>query len=423
MDLFRTDDLRETHLRFLLILVSAFLVLTYAHGLSKMLLVDRNFADFAHYYSFSRELNGGADIYRFSEADLARVRQAQDIPVHVAGKPEYSPLFFLVMTPFTLLPFDAANIAWMALNQAALLGCVWLAFQLAKGTGSSRLAALAAVTVTVFASQPLLENMGIGQVNVPILLALLYAALYGDRSRGHAAAAGVLLGFILLMKPQFGLFLLLFLMTGRYRAALSTVLSYALFRLLGVLFYGPQIELSYWANTIQNLAAGAGTVPVSYLFNLSLRGLFFRALPAGGFLPAALYGTAALAIFAVTFRSLSRADGTRLPEQYACMTCCMLLISPLTEEHHLVLAVLPFLVALFHLQLDTTGLLILLASFMLIQLRYSFTSMSLFDTGALSLFHGGKTAGVLILWFLFIRQFTAAARLLPDTRRREAKDA
>jgi hypothetical protein len=49
--------------------------------------------------------------------------------------------------------------------------------------------------------------------------------------------------------------------------------------------------------------------------------------------------------------------------------------------------------------------------------------MSLFDTGALSLFHGGKTAGVLILWFLFIRQFTAAARLLPDTRRREAKDA
>jgi len=87
--------------------------------------------------------------------------------------------------------------------------------------------------------------------------------------------------------------------------------------------------------------------------------------------------------------------------------CVMLLLSPLTEEHHLVVLLLPLTL----LVLDRTDpplqprdVAMLIASILLLGSRYSFERFQSFHQGILSLLMTGKLLGVIgLIWVLWSR--------------------
>jgi len=389
---------RAYRIRLLLIILLIFLGLTYLHDITKMLLVEKNSADFAHDCFFSEQLSRGVNIYGIKGDRLAELKAASPIPTTIGGKAEYSPIFYWLMIPFTWLPFWRANFIWFLLKHLSLAGCLALLAAILKGGTEDRLFRFGLLGVVFLASQPLREELALGQVHVVILLLLILVG-YFQKEGKHHVLSGVIFAFALLTKPQYGLLLLGFLLWRRYAFCFSTVTAYVLFRAVGIAACGVAIEGAYWQNLWGNLAdANTGTLA----YNISLQALFTRlgsgALPHGYAI--LCYVGVALLLCALTFWRVRRGAGGDFLLAYAGLICLVTLVSPRTWEFHLIVTTLPMVVAVVHPKLEPSGLLLLGAAFLLISLRYSLMRFEMFQTGILSLFAFGKTAGVFLLWYV-----------------------
>lgn len=385
----------------LLVIIIAFLILTYLHNIAKMLIVERNFADFANYYFFSKQLREGQNIYELTNTELTQLYQKSHIPTHIAGKAEYSPIFFFMMIPFSHLSFWSANLVWLLLNHIALIACMWFSALIINPRTQHHFLSLSFLVVIFFASQPLLENIGIGQINILILLPLTVICYLQQHHKQHLLA-GVFLGFILLLKPQFGLLLLFFLIKRNYSFCISAFISFIVLRVIGVITCGLSIEVSYWKNLLNNIYYISSGINV---FNLSLKEvfnrLFFEIRPQSYAI--LFYVVTSLTLCFFTFLRILRDEDRNFLAEYSSLICLILIVSPLTEEHHLILANLPIAIAICNLKAERSNVVLLMLSFLLIAVRYSFASFSIFDTGIPSALTFGKTAGVFLLWYIFIR--------------------
>ena len=211
-----TEDAKGRYVHILCLLVISFLAATCIHTTARMILLETNLADFAHYYFFSDLLSEGVDIYSLLPDELAQMTTSSTLPVHIAGKPEMSPAFFVAFIPLSRLPFWTAVTVWIFANSLALLAGVVLLARYIHGTGTSRMVSYALASVLSLASQPLFECLGIGQINIFILLLLLLIHTFMNR-KPHEIVAGACLGLILLTKPQFGVLFVLFLLWRNFR--------------------------------------------------------------------------------------------------------------------------------------------------------------------------------------------------------------
>src|SRR5712692_582476 len=177
---------------------------------------DPTHNDFVFYYlgALLGRTAGWSHIYDrdLQDALYASLRGAPGAPnLHFVNPP---PLAWLV-TPLTLLPVQAAYLAWTLLNLAAFVGAWWLA---APGRGVVRVAHLA-LALALF---PVVWSFINGEVVLLVALATAGAArlLRADRQ----AAAGVVLGLALALKPTLVFALPPALaVAGRGRAALYAV--------------------------------------------------------------------------------------------------------------------------------------------------------------------------------------------------------
>jgi len=213
----------------------------------------------------------------------------------------YPPAAALFALPLAVLPWPAAQLAWVPFVYVPLAVVIWYAFApLLRRAGRLRPAAFAIVFAACAYLFPVRDEMRFGQVDL-VLLALAVADCAAREPRWPR---GALVGLATAIKLVPGVFIVYLWLSGRRRAALTAALV-ALAVTLGAWLLLPRDSVTYWTSAIFDsgrLGSNSGTS------DQSLRGLLLRAfLPAG--LPGVIWVVVAAALAVAGFALVRRLAG------------------------------------------------------------------------------------------------------------------
>jgi alpha-1,2-mannosyltransferase len=274
------------------------------------------------------------DVYRTSGLSVLR---GQPLYAMLTPPPQllaftYPPAAALFAVPLALLPWPAAQLAWVPVVYGPLAVVIWYAFEpLLRRAGRLRPAAFAVVFAACAYLFPVRDEMRFGQVDL-VLLAMAVADCAARRPRWPR---GVLVGLATAIKLVPGVFIIYLWLSGRRRAALTATLV-ALACTLGAWLLLPQDSVTYWTSAIFDpgrLGSNAGTS------NQSVRGLLLRAFLPGS-LPGAIWAAVAAAVAVAGFALVRRlARDSREMEAIAVTALVGVLASPVSWIHHYVVVV------------------------------------------------------------------------------------
>jgi hypothetical protein len=313
----------------LFLLVVAFAAARFGHDVVKFVATSR-FIDFAHYYTYARLVAEGAN--PFDPAAVA----AMDARLALARSPgpaDYPPLFYLLVQPWTWLPFRAGALAWLATAHVALATTAVLLLRSATAVPPARVAAVLFVGLMY---QPLYEDLVVGQSNV-MLLGLVTAAWWQAR-RGGAWLAGAALGVVVHVKPQYGLLVPLLALAGRLDVAVRACVVGA----AGFAIGGAVLGVGHYVAWTQEVLHSA--FDHVFAWNVSASAILKRLVRlAGAPLAAAsaLTWTVNAVVLAVVGRAMLRRSPDAADWQWGLALTSVILVSPMLEEHHVVLLLLP----------------------------------------------------------------------------------
>lgn len=246
----------------------------------------------------------------------------------------YPPFAGAVFAAITVVPLLTAQVLWALASVAAFAVACNLALRLA-GTHPSR-TATAGVVAAGLALEPVYHTLFNGQINT-ILLAFVLADVWRV-AQGRRAGIGVGIAAAIKLTP--GIFVLLFLLTRRTKAALTAMATFAVCTLIGYLV-APAASRLYWTRFFHDTKR----VDAPYLGNQSLYGTVLRLLGGEGHvggwylllpLAAGIVGLATATVFARRGEWLTAAAVTGVTS---------LLVSPVSWTHHWVW-VMPALIVL-----------------------------------------------------------------------------
>ncbi|HSV29116.1 MAG TPA: glycosyltransferase family 87 protein [Candidatus Omnitrophota bacterium] len=112
------------------------------------------------------------------------------------------------------------------------------------------------------------DTLALGQVYVPLVLAAIFAWLLLEKGRG--IEAGLLIGLLVAVKPNFLVWPALLLLAGHHRPAVVAIAVAAVSSAVPVFLYGPEI----YARWVEAVTADANRA--AFLTNASLTGLGAR---------------------------------------------------------------------------------------------------------------------------------------------------
>jgi alpha-1,2-mannosyltransferase len=246
----------------------------------------------------------------------------------------YPPTAALFAVPLALLPWPAAQLAWVPVIYGPLAVVIWFSFApLLRRARARRLRAV--VFAVLFAACaylfPVRDEMRFGQVDL-VLLAMAVADCASSAPRWPR---GALVGLATAIKLIPGVFIVYLWLAGRRRAAV-TAAGAALAWTLGAWLVLPRDSRTYWTGVIfqsGRLGANSGTS------NQSLRGLLLREFLPGP-APGALWAGLALAVAVAGFAVVRRlARESRTAEAIAVTALLGVLLSPVSWIHHFVVVV------------------------------------------------------------------------------------
>jgi len=385
--------------RALTILVVLVVALGFARygGEVARLAADAPFIDFAHYYTYGTVVAERAD--PFDAAAVARVDAALGLR-RAGAAANYPPLFYVLMQPWVLLPFKAAALAWLVAAQVALGASLVLTL---RRVPAAHPAAVAAAALVAFNYQPLTDSLALGQSNAALLL-LLTLAWWGVRT-AHPWMAALAAGAAVHVKPQCALMIVLLWWLGQRAVAARAATMAAAGGAAGLALLGWRHHADY---------LGYVTSMPRYLHawsdNISPHGVLHRVLD-GGLGPGPVEGLAvalAVAVVLVVARRLPRAVEPASPAfdwAWGLGLTAILLVSPVTEEHHLVILLLPLTLLL--LRADSlrggTGA-VLAVSVLLVAARYSLARAPALHAGPAAVLLTGKILGVAGVAYVLVRR-------------------
>ena len=238
----------------------------------------------------------------------------------------YPPVAALLFSPLLVLPYPLVQGLWTAASIAALGVAVLLVVR-AGGRGPGW--GLTAVAVLLWL-EPVQNTLAYGQVNLLLLLAVLYdiALRPGRRSEG------ALLGVAMAVKLTPAIFVLYLLARRRYRAA-ATAVGVAVALTLAGWAVLPTQSRAYWFGAVLDPGRpGAG----EFVGNQSLRGVLVRLLgnEAAAALPWLLLAPAVAVGGTLLAAAVARRRGEVLGVSAAALVG--LLVSPVSWSHHYVWA-------------------------------------------------------------------------------------
>ncbi|SIO46776.1 Protein of unknown function [Singulisphaera sp. GP187] len=310
--------------------------------------------DFFQEYASARNRVEGLPIYTSHLETIPRylgTRTDQNRPFVVVNA--HPPTSVLLALPFAGLGFDEAfrgwNVASLFLFETALL--------LVLHQLKVRITALTLISTTVILlmSDPFLEQIRLGQLNM-VLLVFLTGAWAAERT-GRPWAAGALLGAATAVKLFPGFLLLYYAMRGRWKVVGGGLLSATALTVLTAAVLGSATYVAYFKDVlpeIQWFRVGWN--------NVSLVGFWSRLLdPAPERLRAAsrsdplfyspvmariAIGGSYLAIVGLLAWATRRIRGRAAEDKaYGLAVTAMLLVCPITWEHYFLLLLVPFAVS------------------------------------------------------------------------------
>jgi alpha-1,2-mannosyltransferase len=305
----------------LAISIGARLALTYLipHG--------ANFVDLHVYVGGAEMLDHPGKLYDYVYAD-----QTPDFPLPFT----YPPFAAVVFYPLHFIPFGILTFAWQVAIIASLYGVVRISQRLLPGEGDRRIAML--WTAFGIWLEPMRSNFDYGQINVMLVLAVLYA-VYSTRWW----LSGLLIGLAAGVKLTPAVTGLYFVGARRWGATVFSAVVF--FGTIGVsaLVVGDQTR--YYFTELLGDARRVG--PIGTSFNQSWRGGISRILGYdagyGVFVVAAIVVTAVLALLA--WRAIGGAED-RLGA-IVVVQLFGLLSSPISWTHHWVWLI-PLMIWLLH---------------------------------------------------------------------------
>ncbi len=285
-----------------------------------------NFVDLHVYVGGAGMLEHPGTLYDYVYAD-----QTPDFPLPFT----YPPFAAIVFYPLHLLPFGLVAFAWQLGIVAALYGVVRISQRL-LGSGDHRTAMLwTAVGVWI---EPLRSTFDYGQINVLLVLAVLYA-VYSTRWWISGLLVGLAAG-VKLTPAASGLYFL-----GARRWAAVAFSAVVFFGTVGVSWLIIGDETRYYFTELLGDASRVG--PIGTSFNQSWRGGISRILGHdAGYGPLVLAGIAVTAVLAVlAWRAIGGASD-RLGA-IVVVQLFGLLLSPISWTHHWVWLI-PLMIWLLH---------------------------------------------------------------------------
>jgi alpha-1,2-mannosyltransferase len=181
----------------------------------------------------------------------------------------YPPVWAAIVAPIAWLHWRAVAVAWTILNLGLLLWIVRLSYRLVLDRAdASRGIALAALVVAVAITTPLGSVFWFGQVGI-VLAAACLADTIPTRTR---LPRGVLVGFAMAVKLTPGIFMVYWLVTKRWRAAMTAATT-ALGLWLATAIVRPELSRQFWTDVVFR----TGRVgDISFVSNQSIYGWLLR---------------------------------------------------------------------------------------------------------------------------------------------------
>ncbi len=251
----------------------------------------------------------------------------------------YTPFSAIVFLPTNLIPWQYLSPIWLTLNLVVLFGCIMTSWRLLGYRFTGRLAAgsaLLALTCTFI--EPVRTTLFYGQINLILMLLVLWDFSRRDRSRLRGIGIGIAAGIKLV--PLY--FVVQLLASRQWRSAGTAALTFVASVVL-TWFVLPADSSTYWTTTFfQSERIAPDTHPA----NQSLRGVLAHLTH--GPAPLWLWLLVALPVLAAGLfvaTALHRHGERLLSVTLAGLTACA--VSPFSWGHHWVWFV-PLLVYLVH---------------------------------------------------------------------------
>ncbi|MBW8709767.1 MAG: mannosyltransferase [Mycobacterium sp.] len=287
-----------------------------------------NFVDLHVYVGGAGALDHRGTLYDYVYAD-----QTPDFPLPFT----YPPFAAVVFYPLHLIPFGILAFAWQLGTIAALYGVVRISQRLLHSSGGDRRIAMLWTAIGIWI-EPLRSNFDYGQINVLLVLAVLYA-VYSTRWWLSGLLVGLAAG-VKLTPAVSGLY---FVGARRWAAAVFSALVFVGTVGVSALVVGDQTR--YYFTELLGDADRVG--PIGTSFNQSWRGGISRILGHdAGYGPMVLIGIAITAVLAVlAWRAVGGASD-RLGA-IVIVQLFGLLLSPISWTHHWVWLI-PLMIWLLH---------------------------------------------------------------------------
>jgi hypothetical protein len=299
--------------------------------------------DFSHYYTSAMVLRDGGDPYT---TDLQPIGARLGLKIDQINRGTYPPTFIWCFSPLTRLPVRSAFFVWQAFSIACLAAGLVL---LMRETVSRRAAAWLTLGVVFFAPVQLHLAFSQSQFMVFVMLVLVIRAL--ERSRD--AEAGMILAAATLLRA-YPLAMAGYLVVRRHWKALGwmvaglivgglmTVAAVGLKTCLDFKYVPALITQRYFLENPSNIALGSFIARM--FWRLSDHGLIgtHESLREG----VSLAVSAAVGIFVLvrTWRHYGSEDEPDVDRRaYSLWLATMVLISPTSWDHYLVLLLIPFI--------------------------------------------------------------------------------
>ncbi len=289
-----------------------------------------NFVDLHVYLGGAGALDHSGSLY-----DYVYSEQTPDFPLPFTYPPFAAVLFY----PLHLLPFGLVALAWQLGIVAALYAVVRMSQRLlpAGSSPGDRRVAMLWTAIGIW-TEPLRSTFDYGQVNVLLVLAVLFA-VYSTRWWLSGLLVGLAAG-VKLTPAVSGLY---FLGARRWGALAFSAVVFFLTIGLSALVVGDQTR--YYFTRLLGDASRVG--PIGTSFNQSWRGGISRIIGTdAGYGPVVLIGIAATAVLAVlAWRAVGGAE-----DRLAAIVIVQLfglLLSPISWTHHWVWLI-PLMIWLLH---------------------------------------------------------------------------
>ncbi|MFD4183600.1 glycosyltransferase 87 family protein [Rhodococcus sp. NPDC058514] len=290
-------------------------------------------------------LSGGADlhVYRDGAFRILRGLPLYTEPVLFGLQYTYTPFSTIAFIPIEQIPWGYVNNIWMGINLAVLLACILLSWQMLGYRISARLVGVSALlTLTSTFLEPVRTTLFYGQINLVLMLLILWDFSRSDRSRLRGIGVGLAAGIKL--TPVYFVALFVALRQWRSAAVASAVIVASIVLAWMVL---PTDSRQYWTSTFfQSTRIADDTHPS----NQSIRGVIAHL--SGQATPTWLWILVAGGVAAVSLLVVVRlyGNGDRLlAVVLSGLTASA--VSPYSWSHHWVWFV-PLLVYLVHLALS-----------------------------------------------------------------------